>query len=55
MPFLLELILDLLLLRRSPPSAISEGSSSGLQMLGLAIFGIGGLGLLFAILMIAHG
>jgi hypothetical protein len=55
MPLLVQILLDLFLLRRDQPSAINEGSSSGMQMVALGLFGISGFALIFAILWMAHG
>jgi hypothetical protein len=51
---LLFLFFDLVLASRADRSGITEGSSSGMQIAGLAMFGIGGILLLFAIVAMYH-
>jgi hypothetical protein len=51
---LLLLFYDLVLASRTDRSGISEGSSTGMQVAGLAMFGIGGILLLFAIVALYH-
>ena len=49
MPVLIHILLDLFLLSQRDRTAVSEGSSKGMQIAGVAMFGFGGLFLFFAL------
>jgi hypothetical protein len=54
MQLLVHVIFELLLLRRSDNSLVSEGSTKGMQAAALAMLGIASILLLFAILVTYH-
>ena len=54
MPFLVSLLLDFMLLRREPSSLVSEGSSSGMQRMALAMIAISAFLFLGALVVMYH-